>query len=197
MFKLAGRGEQRGALVASNRSTGRTSSNAKMGPRVWVLGDVPQGDVQVGTDFPTGFLCDPYVPSDPRSGFVTRPYSPQSLGDNWGVPDGENRDGTHILPQEGAWILSGSPQLRHMEWDDWADDLGRFDPWATGLSGQGALEVLDAEWGVQHDGQVHPLYGDLTPPGNNLDERRTWVVGGTVLEDQLYGTSRAWPTLEE
>ncbi len=197
MFKLTGRGEQRRALVASNRSTGRTSSYAQVGPRVWVLGDIPQSGLPMETNFPTGFLCDPYLPENPRSGLVARPYSPQSLGDNWGVTHGQNRDGTHILPREGARILSGSPQLRHMEWDDWAYDLGRFDGWPTGGTGPGTAEVLDPIGSVQYDSQVHPLYGDLTTPGNNLDERQARLAGGTVLEAELYGAACAGAVVEE
>ncbi len=186
MFKLTGRGEQGGAPVASDRTTGRTSSHAEMGPGLRVLGDIRKGGVQVETNFPTGFFCDPYVPSDPRSGFVAGSYAPEDLGHNWGISPGENRDGTDILPREGARILSGSPQLRHMEWDDWSYASGRSDGWATGFHGQGPAQGVDPEWGFQYDGQVHSLHGDKTPPGYNSDERQTGVVGRTVLDSELH-----------
>ena len=196
-FKLAERGKQRGALVASDSTKGRTSSNAQMGPRVWVLGNVPQDDVQVETDFPSGFLCDTYVPDDPRSSFAGGTYAPQSLGDNWGVTHGQDGDGTDILSQQWPWVLPGSPQLRNMEWNDWSYDLGRFDRWTTGLDGQGTLKILDSEWSIQHDSQIHPVYGDLTPPGDNPYERRTGMATGTLLEDKLSSPTSTGPSLEE
>jgi len=155
-----------------------------MGPRIWVLGDVPQGDVQMGADFPSGFLCDPYVPSEPGSGFVAGPHSPQGLGDHWGVPAGENGDGADIFSQERPWVLPGSPQLCDVEWDNWTHDLGRYDAWPTGVGGPSAPQGLDPEWSVQHDGEIHSLYGDLPSPGDSTDERRTGVAPGAILEGE-------------
>jgi len=197
VFKLAGRGEQRGALVASNRSTGRTSSNAQMGPRVWVLGDLPQGDIPVETDFPSGFFCDPYLPSDPGSQSVTGAYAPEDLGRDWGVPAGENGVHPDILPQGRPWVLPGSPQLHDVEWDNWSYDTGRSLGWSTRFPRPSATEELDPIGRVQYDGQIHKVYGDCSSPSDHFDERGTFVARGTLLEDQLYGPAGPWAAVEE